>query len=339
MGPEANRNRENLSSNSTMIWCPYTDRELELNETTPEHIIALALGGCNQLVIPVHGPTNATLGSEIDGKLTKDFIVKFLRREADARGHNKKKPQVIFKKATFQGRPAQVEFLGGKNLPLIWDARSASYVDSAIIPGETVGINFAWDRLIMFRLAAKVALSAGYFALGDYWRNHVDHGQARLIMNAGTLDEARKIKPQLKALVHDLYTDLPDDQKWFADVLRLCCALIKGSIIMIIPGPENVGVVVGILGQYFGMVNLPADTSQFPLLDPAYDLGHCLVVSDRKLARCSFRELLWLILNAAAQQPDATGIDPNQLREQAEKLKELGVVLPEYRTGSGQAET
>ncbi len=60
---------------------------------------------------------------------------------------------------------------------------------------------------------------------------------------------------------------------------------------MIVPGPENVGVCVGILGQYVGMINLPADTSRFPD-DLSYDLGHCLVVKNRKLVRVSFRQFL-----------------------------------------------
>jgi hypothetical protein len=153
-----------------MIWCPYTDRELEPKETTPEHIVPLSLGGCDELVIPVHGATNARLGTEIDGKITDDFLVKFLRRESDARGHSGRRPEVIFKNATFEGRPAQVQFLGGNNLPLVWDARSATYLDPEKI-GKSLTIQWKMDRSLIMRFAAKVALSAGYFSLGDYWRN------------------------------------------------------------------------------------------------------------------------------------------------------------------------
>jgi hypothetical protein len=311
-----------------MVWCPYTDQELELNETTPEHIIPMSLGGCNQLVLPVHLATNAILGSEIDGKITQDFVVRFLRREFDARGHSGKKPEVIFKNATFEGRPAQVQFLGGDKLPRIWDARSASYVDEETIAGKQLTIAFEHDRSLIVRFAAKVALSAGYFALGDYWRQYVDHSQARLVMNARTPDQRKELIPKVKILFHDIYNVLSDAQRWFEDVLKLCCASINGPVVMIIPGTENIGVVVGVLRQYLGMINIPADTSNFPS-DPAYDLGHCLIVSDRKLTRCSWRVLLWYILKEASQDPLVTGIDPEQFRRQSEQLKELGVVLPE----------
>ena len=71
---------------------------------------------------------------------------------------------------------------------------------------------------------------------------------------------------------------------------------------MLIPGPENIGVVVGVLGHYLGMINLPADTSHFPS-DLNCDLGRCLVVSDRKLFRCSWRELLKQVYTAWSGKP------------------------------------
>jgi hypothetical protein len=102
-----------------MIWCPYTDRELNESETNEEHILPLALGGSDQFVIPVDKSANSTVGSDIDGAIEKEFYVKFARREFDAVGQSGNKPEVVFKYASFDGRPVQVQFLGGNNVPRV----------------------------------------------------------------------------------------------------------------------------------------------------------------------------------------------------------------------------
>jgi hypothetical protein len=107
-----------------------------------------------------------------------------------------------------------------------WDAKSASYVDPETIPGNTVAIKFPWDPSIILRFLAKVALTAGYFAFGDCWRQQVDHAQARSIMNARTADLRRKITSPVRALFHDIYTDFPGEQRLTAGTYRLCCASI-----------------------------------------------------------------------------------------------------------------
>ena len=194
-----------------MIWCPYTDRDLDESETNEEHILPLALGGCNQFVLQVDRSVNCSVGSEIDGLIAKEFGVKFARRGFNSEGQSGKEPEVVFKHATFEGRPVQVQFLGGGNLPRVWDLKARRYLEPDEIIGKQITLNFAIDDMVRFRFAAKVALSAGYFAFGDWWRQNVDHTQARSVMNIRTLAEWESAKP--KSLVHDLYREMPQDDK------------------------------------------------------------------------------------------------------------------------------
>jgi hypothetical protein len=69
-----------------MIYCPYTDAELEPEQTNSEHIIPLALGGVNGFEIPVDAAFNCRLGSTLDGALANEFV--FGMRGATARNHH-----------------------------------------------------------------------------------------------------------------------------------------------------------------------------------------------------------------------------------------------------------
>jgi hypothetical protein len=280
-----------------MIWCPYTDRDMAETETNKEHILPLALGGSDQFVIRVDQSVNSAVGSEIDGAIEKEFWVRFARREFDAKGQSGNKPEVKFKYASFEGEPVQVEFLGGDNVPKVWDAKSRRYVDPQDIVGKTLELNFRIDPIVRFRFAAKVALSAGYFAYGDWWRHHVDHAEARSVMNIRTQAEWRSVKP--KVLVHDFYSEIPQEQKVLGSVLMLCTSF-KGSSVFMLPDSESMLVVVGILGGYLSSIRIPADTSHFP--GDLNDLGDSFLVAEGKLVRIPWRELLRQLYNQGRAQ-------------------------------------
>jgi hypothetical protein len=57
------------------VYCPYTDRDLDIEETNREHIIPLALGGVDRFEIRVCREFNSTVGSDVDGALANDFLV------------------------------------------------------------------------------------------------------------------------------------------------------------------------------------------------------------------------------------------------------------------------
>jgi hypothetical protein len=68
------------------------------------------------------------------------------------------------------------------------------------------------------------------------------------------------------------------------------CQLIKGSCVIAIPDPENVGFIVGILGKWVGTLNIPAVTESFPV-DGEFDLGHVVALHDGEMTRMSYRQL------------------------------------------------
>jgi hypothetical protein len=293
---EAERKQKKAEDVSKMIWCPYTDREIAETETNEEHILPLALGGSDEFVIRVDRSANCRVGSEIDGKIEKEFGVKFARREFKSKGHSGKEPEVHFNNARFDAQPAQVRFLGGDNVPLIRNPKTKSYVAPEKIVGSTIGLNFQINLMARFRFAAKVALSAGYFAFGDWFRRNVQHSEARSVMNIKTPPEWESAKP--KAVVHDCYRELPQDDKVVGSTVMYLCNGLQASTVLLIPEPGALRVVVGVLSLYLASIIIPADISDYPK-DPIYEMGHCCLIAERKLGRLSWRELLKQFYNQA----------------------------------------
>jgi hypothetical protein len=71
-------------------FCIYTGRTLLQSQLSKEHVIPKSLGGNKSTVIWVDQKTNNDFGSSIDGKIEKDPMVSFGRRDTDSRGHSNK---------------------------------------------------------------------------------------------------------------------------------------------------------------------------------------------------------------------------------------------------------
>ncbi len=238
---------------------------------------------------------NSTIGSEIDGALANDPLIAWARREFDARGHSGTSPTVRFR-AVFQGRPAQVTFPGGGLVPVIWDAKSRQDVSREHVEGQQFTVQLSFLQFSRIRFAAKVGLSAGFYALGDYFREHVAHCDARRIMYADNYEDREAIKAHIQTRVHDPFLPISEgpiseDSRALHSVIVSSCNHLRGSVVLILRGPSNLSVSVGVLGNYVGTLNMPADTSAFPDR-PDWDDGHCLVVCGRQLERLSFRDYL-----------------------------------------------
>jgi hypothetical protein len=76
------------SSSAQTIYCPYTDRDIPIDDSNPEHIIPLSLGGLNGFTLPVSKDFNSRAGSEIDGALANDFLVMSERDKHSVWGHS-----------------------------------------------------------------------------------------------------------------------------------------------------------------------------------------------------------------------------------------------------------
>lgn len=284
------------------MYCPYTDEELLPEETNCEHIIPLSLGGVNQFVISVNSKFNAEVGSKVDGVLANDFLVLPRRIALDARGHTKKKPSAISKKSTMgdQKLPVQIEFFSEEGLK-VYDAIERRYLTEEEISGKKFTSRFRFDRFSRLRFAAKVALAAGYFVFGEWFRQNVAHHELRALMNLHSLPDPEDFGG-FRTRVYDEFTRPSGaDQNQFA-MDEALCRLVRGSCVYFVPGPVNLGIAVGVLGEYLATLNVPAITDEFPFWDEN-DLGHAVLLEDGKMERVSYRQFARRVYDALQSTP------------------------------------
>lgn len=275
---------------SEKIYCPYTDTEIDASSSSAEHIIPLSLGGSNDFTIPVGKEYNSKIGSDIDGDLANDFLVLLRRRNFDARGHSKKKPKVIIKKSTMEdgNRPVQVEFSETDGL-LVYDPVQRRVLSRYETSGQNFKSQFRISRFGRIKFAAKVALSGGYFAFGEWFRTNVNHEELRALMEFNPTSKKNDFSG-FGLKVYDEFTSAneKDSEQYALD--KLFCEIVQGSCVYFIPGPKNLGIIVGILGQYVATLNIPANTIDFPFTE-LNDLGHAIVIESGEAKRISYREL------------------------------------------------
>lgn len=279
-----------VESRLRTIYCPYTDQEINESETSKEHIIPLSLGGANGFEIPVNSVFNSQVGSSLDGALANEFLVSFRRTKYNARGHSGKEPVATVKKATYgDGRLAHVHF-HQKNGLRVWDVRERKLKQftGPVRIKTTVSVD------LPIRFTAKVALGAGYFVYEHLFRKYVDHRQLRDVMNIDpAILQVSKSRSSF-GLEHltlrvDGYFSKPSSG--ILRVVREFCSAVNGSVVVLMPGDGCLGVAVGILGQYVGMVNVPANTVSFPNHGD-YRWGHVVAIVRGEVWRSSWRGTL-----------------------------------------------
>jgi len=213
----------------------------------------------NGFTIPVSKDFNSNIGSEIDGALANDFLVMSKRDKHGAKGHSKKHPENVFPNASHAETGETLHVTLGQVRGLrLWDPKQKRDVTGQ---GQKVNIGFKVDLDVTHRFVAKVALSAGYLVYGDYFRKHVKHEEFRKIMNQRPTEMGDLLKT-IEAQYDDRFLEpQTDNQK----ILR---AMMTGfgphSVIALIPNSRSLSVVVGVLGEYIGMLSVPADTKTFP---------------------------------------------------------------------------
>jgi hypothetical protein len=124
--------------------------------------------------------------------------------------------------------------------------------------GKKINIKITLDIDIALRFVAKVALSAGYFAYGDLFRNQVSHDEIRTIMNQRPTEVGDAIYSMKARVDHRFREPETDNDR----ILRaMCAAVAPRSLVALMPTSKSFSVMVGVLGDYMGMVNVSADTS------------------------------------------------------------------------------
>lgn len=156
--------------------------------------------------------------------------------------------------------------------------------------GETFQSTFKLDPYSRMRFTAKVALSAGYFIYDDLIRNNVKHNEIRMLMrfNRSTVDRKDFEGFETKGW----FWPFPVEEKDKNDhqLYQFFASHLESSFVLAIPGPSNLGLIVGIFGQVAGIINCPAKTDDFPI-DNDHELGHLVSTKDGKMTRMSYREL------------------------------------------------
>ena len=92
------------------MYCIYSGKEIDAQDTNIEHIIPLSLGGSNDFTINVSEKLNSYLGSKIDGKLTQDFLVNMDRVHYAGKGHSKKEAKLNIRSELEDGSPVITTF-------------------------------------------------------------------------------------------------------------------------------------------------------------------------------------------------------------------------------------
>lgn len=264
-------------------YCIYLDRFSD--DLSIEHIFPLSLGGSDKFTILADRKFNNGPASKIDAGLANDFIVMFDRDRAKAKGHSGTHPEPTAKRVTLEdGTPAQAIF-ASSGLK-IYNLREKRFLDRSEKAGSLLKVNGVTVRLdVDIKFVAKIALAAGYFAYGDIFRQKVKHSEARLIVNCEKLED---IRPDVR-----LHTRFPSENELQSDylqILKLATEMVDCSCVLLMPGPGCFGVAVGVLGTFMGMINIPADTSDFPNTD-AYECGHCVYLQGGMVKRISIRRL------------------------------------------------
>jgi hypothetical protein len=265
-------------------YCIYLDGPSA--DLSKEHIIPMSLGGLDGFCIQADRQFNNAVGSKVDGAVANDFLMLFNRDKANAKGHSGSQPQPVARRATLiDGSPVQVTF--SKNGLQIYDLKQRRYLGKGERRGGQVKIDgLTLDLNADIKFVAKVALAAGFYAYGDLFRTGVMHSEPRKIVNANSLTD---IRPDVR-----LYTRFQSDQELpdpgDFQMFKMIVQLSSCSCVLIIPGKDCFGVVVGVLGEFMGMINIPADTTGFPN-EGDYDLGHCIFLQSGKVKRMSFRHV------------------------------------------------
>ena len=309
--------REKLAE--PLVWCPYTDKEIPLADTAPEHVVPLSLGGVNEFCVRTEKKANWDLGSKIDARLADDFRVKQRRNRLGMTGHSGKYPVVKWKHSELDsGEPVQVTLDRGD--VRIWSPRRKQY----IAVGSDVQIQSTWIMNVdtSLRFAAKVALSAGYFVYGDLFRRAVAHEEVRFIMELDLSGVTPGEKAELERRAATMGVRAEDwlrrDDNPDLEVYRLLSqAYEDSSVVGLIPTRSSVIVFVGVLGIYVGLVNVPADTSEFPL-DGTHDLGHVMALRDGKIERQSLRDAARMLDRMLKNGWRPTHACPAHLRPQSD---------------------
>lgn len=271
------------------MYCIYSDREIEESQANVEHIIPLSLGGCDDFTIQVEKNCNSILGSKVDGKMTKDFLVALERIKRGDEGHSGKAPKYTVKSSYEDGKPLISTFT--KRELRLFDPIDKKYVKGA----AAVRMETRIDLDTRIKFVAKVALATGYFLFGRDITKYADCDSLRAVMMSEHLSDLLNKSPeQIKNLrFYDSLHPIEDKDKAWMELYKMYGECCQASNVLWTYSPSSIIVHVEIWGKFVGCINFRADVEKIPKTrEKEYWLGHILICEKDGLVRKSWREAL-----------------------------------------------
>jgi hypothetical protein len=269
------------------LYCIYSGHEVEETSMNIEHIIPLSLGGCDSFSIYVEKNINSHLGTEVDGKLSQDFLIGLDRVQAGSKGHSGKIPNYDVKKSRIDGHPVITTFT--KEGVMVFDP-----VGKRQLQGKgSIEIQMKLDIDIRFRFTAKVALATGFFLFGETFANYANCLSLRKIMLSKNLRETYNEDPSIFTDIRgfDPLRTIQNNNDPNLEIYKHFCKYCNCSNVFLTYSPQSIIVHTGINGTFVGCINFPADVSKFPN-DKDFWLGHVLLCKNGVLVRKSWRSAL-----------------------------------------------
>ena len=276
------------------MYCIYTDKDVPSNKGNFDHVIPMSLGGRDEFVVWSDRHVNSALGSEVDGKLGQDPLLRIALRNAGVKGHSGKEPTSVWRNSQINGRPAQVTW--GKKKVTAWDAIDRRELAEKEFVGKEISAKLHIDLHVTTRFIAKVALGAGYFIYGDAIRSALDCEALRelALLPFQAARKSSRISNSEIMICDRFHPDSRPGQPGYLN--RVAAENTPRSIVISVPHDDAVSFHVGLVGMYIGSIIIPATTESLPKFGE-HDLGHVLILAPGPVERRSYRSFMLDLYN------------------------------------------
>ncbi|MCB1948106.1 MAG: hypothetical protein H6940_02485 [Burkholderiales bacterium] len=276
-----------------MAFCIYSGSDVKENELNKEHIFPLTLGGNNSFTVYVSKLCNTRANREIDEKLKSCLFLATNRKRNESRGHrNKAVTPPKTKISVGSDKSVTFRFDDYGNLQL-YSHKQSKLLTREEINSERIVIKTDFNEVIRLKFAAKVALASGYFVYEDVFIKNAEVSDLRALMNyKGELHDKNDFN-NITSKGWFWPKPVGDKDVEMHKIFEHINSMFNCSFVALITSavPNEIIIVVGVLGQLVGVISCSANCDAFPK-SGEYDLGHVIALKDRELQRISYRNCL-----------------------------------------------
>lgn len=271
------------------VYCIYSDKLVPYLQTNMEHIIPLSLGGSNKFTLRIDRTINSKLGSNVDGRLVKDYVISSRRRHRDLRGHSKSVPKTSLKKSFIvnTNEPIQINFEGKSGH--FYDPIKKKILENKEIVGLQIKSTIKIDPYARPLFVAKTILASGYFIYKDLFKDHADHNSLRKLMNYDPKVTDEPLDNTIEFIDPLFGKEIKSPS--IPSMLKTICEEIDSSCVIFLYYQDTIIGTVGIAGTYLGSIRFKADITQFPN-SGKYEHGHIIGIQNGELKSNSVRYIV-----------------------------------------------